>query len=217
VSGQKTVKKPLPLTALGEVKSLLEKVECTDFLKRTVVFSLVSGQVRMTRWRFSLEALEKKLLHTLDLKAEKALFYSLRPLMDKRLLEVIPVQENLCLPLTIKTVLERDLSGFKNLTVLLDIAEIFQDVGAYETARDKLKQNDIQVAVDMNATELDRLDADLLMADFLRVPAGCVWEGKTPLIWKRCLDANYLIAGKEKGVVLFEGPAIDAFCQALEV
>ena len=102
-------------------------------------------------------------------------------------------------------------------TLNLDIAEIFQDVGAYETARDKLKQNDIQVAVDMNATELDRLDADLLTADFLRVPAGCVWEGKTPLIWKRCLDANYLIAGKEKGVVLFEGPAIDAFCQALEV
>ena len=211
------VKKPLPLTALGEVKSLLEKVACADFLKRTVVFSLTSGQVKMTRWRFSLASLEKKLLHTLDLKAERALFYSLKPLMDKRLLEVVPFKENVCLPLTIKTVLSQELSGFKNATVLLDIAEIFQDIGAYETARDKLKQNGFSVAVDMNATELERLDADLLKADFLRVPAGAVWEGKTPLIWKRCMEANYLIAGKEKGVLLFEGPAIDAFCKALEV
>ena len=211
------VKKPLPLTALGEVKSLLERVDITDFLKKTVVFSLVPGQVKMTRWRFSLEALEKKLLHTLDLKAERALFYSLKPLMDKRLLAAVPTEENICLPLTIKTVLSYDFSAFKNLTALLDVAEVFQDINAYETAREKLKQNGIQVAIDMNATELERLDADLLGADFLRVPAGCVWEGKTPLIWKRCLDANYLIAGKEKGVVLFEGSAIDAFCQALEV
>ena len=217
MSGQKMVKKPLPLTALGEVKSLLERVDITDFLKKTVVFSLVSGQVKMTRWRFSLEALEKKLLHTLDLKAERALFYSLKPLMDKRLLSAVPTEENICLPLTIKTVLSYDFSAFKNLTVLLDIAEVFQDINAYETAKEKLKQNGIQVAIDMNATELERLDAELLSADFLRVPAGCVWEGKTPLIWKRCLDANYLIAGKEKGVVLFEGSAIDAFCQALEV
>lgn len=210
------VKKPLPLTAFNEVKSLLEKVECADFLKKTVVFSLFSGQVKMTRWRFSLEALEKKLLHTLDLKAERALFYSLRPLMDKRLLDVIPVKENICLPLTIKTVLNQDLSDFKDLTVLLDISEVFQNIDAYETARNKLKQNGFQVALDMNATELTRLDADLLKADFLRVPAGCVWDGKTPLIWKRCMDANYLIAGKEKGISLFEGSAIDAFCQALE-
>ena len=136
--------------------------------------------------------------------------------MDKRLLDVIPVKENICLPLTIKTVLNQDLSDFKDLTVLLDISEVFQNIDAYETARNKLKQNGFQVALDMNATELTRLDADLLKADFLRVPAGCVWDGKTPLIWKRCMDANYLIAGKEKGISLFEGSAIDAFCQALE-
>ena len=209
-------KRKLPLSALKKVKDLIQQLNAGDFLKKSLVFSLKESRPLMTHWSFSAKALEEKMFPDVDLKADVSLFYQLRPLMDRNLLCFVPERENLCLSLTVKTVLKEELSGFRNLTVLLDVEDVFQDVEAYEKAYLRLKEKGCKVAIDTHANELQYLDADALDADFLCVPAGMSLKTQTPLIWKGCPNSDYLTAGKEKGVFLFEGSGINAFCQALE-
>lgn len=245
------VGEPLTPKNLAEISKALAETRISDLVRQQPVVIIQSGgrgDILFVENYVSMADLGKRIAQGIDLFSSPWLFQYLTESLDRRML-MIAAKRNLdalrhpmSLNLNISTVMGQDFQRFHQavganadkIFVEFQLIDVFADMGAYDYARDMLREHGYRVVLDgLNPLSLHFFDPGVLRADMIKINWGPEFlgeehersVGELQAVMKRAGAANVILGrvdsdkavrwGISIGIHRFQGRYADKVAQAL--
>ncbi|HZD26758.1 MAG TPA: hypothetical protein VE631_10890 [Alphaproteobacteria bacterium] len=236
---------PLDVRGLARLEKLLASTDIAALHRRQTVCAVAPGrepQPVFNEVYVSIEELRRRMVPEIDLLANRWLFQHLTEVLDSRMLRQLPELErseklSTSLNLNLSTVLSEQFLAFdrslreyvkKAMVIELQCVDVFGDIGAYQFARDFLRNRGYRICLDgLNYLTFPLLARRELDFDFQKIiwapdlaEAGTAGSrgafldalraaDPSRVILCRCDDSSAIRFGQQHGIVLFQGRAVD--------
>lgn len=241
---------PLPLTpkTLSEVVTAVSTTNIAPFVRRQAVVGVLGGAARICFEEFfvSIGDLRSSVAPQYDLTADRWLFQHLSQTLDTRMLAHLEQSMRFGMPkeismnLNVMTVLTPAFQefmdrtkGMLDITVEVQLADVFADFNSYFAARDKLRDAGHKMLLDgISYLGLEFSEPQLFEADMVKI----IWSpaladlqkedrvrqikdtvltvGSEKVILARCESDKALRWGLSLGVGMFQGHFVDSHLHA---
>jgi len=244
---------PLDPEKLNQLEKQLVGADIAGMLRRQPICAMLPGQPAKPVFNevfVSMEELRKRVLPEVNLFSSRWLFQHMTEVLDQRLLKELPDQEgsiklSTSLNLNVSTLLSEQFLAFdrqlrnrtkKAMVIELQTIDVFGDVGAYQFARDFVRERGYKVCLDgLNYLTFPLLARSALDVDFQKIiwaPDLVEEDGSdrrdafvqavkqteaTRVILCRCDSMDAVRYGQALGITLFQGRLIDRLAKSGDI
>jgi len=243
---------PLDPERLHQLEKQLVGADIGGMLRRQPICAILPGQTAKPVFNevyVSMDELRKRVLPEVNLFSSRWLFQHMTEVLDQRLLKELPelegtVKLSTSLNLNVSTLLSEQFLAFdrqlrsrtkKAMVIELQTIDVFGDIGAYQFARDFVRERGYKLCLDgLNYLTFPLLARSALDVDFQKI----IWapdlveddgSGRrdafvdavkateaTRVILCRCDSMDAVRYGQSLGITLFQGRLIDRLAKSGE-